>query len=450
MHSEIDSAAPDQVLEGRILKKVSWRILPVLLLGFFISFIDRANVGVLYGPLTHALGLTASSFGLAAGLFYIGYLLFEIPSNLAMVKFGARIWLGRILVTWGLVTIALAAAQGVTSFYVLRILLGVAEAGFYPGALFFLTLWYPPRALARAYSIFEVCIPVSLAIGSMLTSTLLLMHGFWSLAGWQWVFILEGVPAVALGVYIFIVLPDRPDKAKWLTLEEARYLNAQLPASKENVEGEWGKVLVIFRSAMAWVFSALYFSFVIGFWAVTYFLPKIVQERFHVGAVQAGFISAIPWVAAAIAILIVAKTSAKAGDRRWHMLVLLGLAGIGLFVSAAVESPVIALFGICLGAAGMQASTPLFWTMPSTVFRGAMTAIALAMINSLGNLSGLAGPWILGVLNEATGNSRVGLYIMSGFFFLSALLAFAVSTSVTRRSTIGGEVRSVERSLGTY
>jgi sugar phosphate permease len=445
----IDGGAPDQALESRILRKVGWRILPILLLGFFISFIDRANVGVLYGPLTHSLGLTASSFGLAAGLFYIGYLVFEIPSNLAMAKYGARVWLARILVTWGLVTVALAAAQGATSFYLLRILLGVAEAGFYPGALFFLTLWYPPRALGRAYSLFEISIPASLAIGSLLTSSLLLLDGAWGLAGWKWVFILEGLPAVALGLYIFFVLPDNPGKAKWLTTEETRYLNSQLVTRHDDVASDMSKVAVIFQSAMAWILAALYFSFVIGFWAVTYFLPKIVQERFHVGVVQAGAISAIPWVVAVLAIIVVSRTSAQTRDRRWHMLVLLGLAGVGLLMSAAVASPVLALVGIAMGAAGMQAATPLFWTMPAAVFRGSMTAVALAMVNSLGNLSGLAGPWILGFFSDVTGSSRVGLYIMSGFFFLSAILAFAVSTAVTRRRDVSGSP-SLEQPIGSY
>ncbi|ABE29377.1 major Facilitator Superfamily protein [Paraburkholderia xenovorans LB400] len=445
----IDGGAPDQVLERRILRKVGWRILPILLLGFLISFIDRANVGVLYGPLTHSLGLTASSFGLAAGLFYIGYLVFEIPSNLAMAKYGARVWLARILVTWGFVTVALAAAQGVTSFYILRILLGVAEAGFYPGALFFLTLWYPPRALGRAYSLFEISIPASLAIGSLLTSSLLLLDGVWGIAGWKWVFILEGLPAIALGLYIFFVLPDNPDKATWLTAEETCYLNSQLLTRHESAKSELGKVAVIFQSGLAWIFAALYFSFVIGFWAVTYFLPKIVQERFHVGVVQAGAISAIPWIVAVLAIIVVSRTSAKTRDRRWHMLVLLGLAGIGLLMSAAVASPILALIGIAMGAAGMQAATPLFWTMPSTVFRGAMAAVALAMVNSLGNLSGLAGPWILGFFSDVTGSSRVGLYIMSGFFFVSAILAFAVSTAVTRRRDVIGSP-SLEQPIGSY
>ncbi|MCR4470432.1 MFS transporter [Burkholderia sp. SCN-KJ] len=438
----------NEQLERNLFRKISWRLMPLLLLGYFISFIDRANVGVMYTPLTKALGLTPSGFGLAAGLFYIGYLLFEIPSNVAITKYGARVWLSRILITWGLVTVALAASQGAKSFYVLRILLGVAEAGFYPGVLFYLTLWYPKRSLHRAYSIFEVCVPIALAAGSIVTSGLLLLDGARGFAGWQWVFVLEGVPAVALGFYMFKYMPARPQDARWLTPDEAKFINQQVAVPVERHESETTLLLKIAKDGLSWVFSALYFSFVIAFWSVTYFLPKIVQERFHVGAVDAGLISAIPWVAAVAVILIVSKTSSRTGDRRWHMLVLLCAAGLGLFLSAYVQSPVIALIGLCLGAAGMQGAVPLFWTMPSLVFQGAMNAIALAMVNSLGNLSGLAGPWILGLLTELTGNSRAGLYVMSGFFFFSAFLAFAVSTSITRKherrqSTQPGEVLGV-------
>lgn len=425
-------ASPNPALERAILKKVSWRLMPVLMLGLFISYVDRANLGVLFTPLSQDLGLTASGFGLAAGLFYLGYLIFEIPSNMAMVKFGARRWTARIMVSWGVVTVALATVHSETALYTLRILLGVAEAGFFPGILFYLTLWYPPRALGRSYAILEIGIPVSLALGSALTSALLAMHGFWGLVGWRWVFILQGLPAILLGVYIFLAMPDRPAKAKWLSQSEKDYLESQIPTGGHATD-ELKQLPIILKNGLAWVFAVLYFSMVIGFWAVTYFLPKIVQERFHVDAVHAGFISSLPWVAAAIAIYVVSKTSAKTGDRRWHLLICLSGSALGLYLSAATQSPMLALIGLSMGAAGMQASVPLFWTMPSSVFRGAFAAVAIALINSVGNTSGLAGPWVLGFFSDLTGSTRTGLYWMSGFFLFSALLAFYLSTRTSRR-----------------
>jgi nitrate/nitrite transporter NarK len=243
---------------------------------------------------------------------------------------------------------------------------------------------------------------------------------------------LQGAPAIILGIYIFFVLPDRPKNASWLSDEEKQYLESRVTIRVESAQTTLKHLPEILKSKMAWFFAVIYFSMVIGFWSITYFLPQIIRERFHVDTIQAGFISAIPWAVAAVAIYVFAKTSASTGDRKWHMFSLLTTAGIGLLLSAATNSPVLALVGISLGAAGMQASVPLFWSMPSAAFTASMTAIAIAMINSLGNISGLAGPWVLGFFQDLTGSSRTGLYLMSGFFFLSAILAFTMSRHVSR------------------
>ncbi|QBR04320.1 MFS transporter [Paraburkholderia pallida] len=436
--SETQDSFPDSGIERRILVKISARLMPALMLGIFVSYIDRANLGVLFGPLSKDLGLTASSFGLAAGLFYVGYLLFEIPSNMGMVRFGARVWIARIMITWGAVTVTLAATQGTTSLYILRILLGVAEAGYYPGVVFFLTLWFPPRMLTRAYATLTICVPISLAVGSILTSLMLGMHGIAGLAGWRWVFILQGLPAILLGFFTFLALPDRPGNAKWLSNEEKNYLTTQLPVAREAESVNLRHLPSILRSRSAWVLSFLYFSTLIGVWAVTFFLPKIVQERLHVGSVDAGLISSIPWICAAILTFIVGRTSERPATRRWHMLILLGLAAIGLFTSATVDSPYTAIAGLCFGAAGMQAAVPLFWTIPTSMFRGASAAIAIALINSLGNTSGLAGPWLFGIFRDLTGSSSVGLYAISAFTLVAAVLSFAMSTVADAAQKIGG------------
>lgn len=438
MATEIPDDSPNPKLERAILRKVSWRLMPILLLGLFISYMDRANLGVLGEPISSDLGLTASAFGLAAGLFYVGYLIFEIPSNMAMVRFGARIWIARIMISWGLVTVMMAFIQGATSLYILRILLGVAEAGFFPGVLLYLTFWYPARALARSYSIFEIGVPVALALASVITSALLVLDGVLGISGWRWAFFLQGVPAILLGIVVFRYLPDRPSKAAWLNQEEKDYLESQVHVPEADSKSDMKALPKILTNAVAWSFALLYFSMLIGFWSITFFLPRIVKERFAVDTIQAGLISSIPWVFAAIAIYVIGKTSAKTGDRKWHLFGCLGAAGIGLALSAAVGSPVLALIGIALGAAGMQASVPLFWSMPSTYFAGAAAAISLAMINSVGNLSGLIGPYILGFFQDATGNSRTGLAIMAVFFFIAAVLAVVMSTLVTRRTAVHG------------
>jgi nitrate/nitrite transporter NarK len=278
----------------------------------------------------------------------------------------------------------------------------------------------------------QIAIPVSLALANVLTSSLLGLDGVAGLDGWRWVFILQGIPAVALGIYIFFVLPERPSKAKWLNAQERTYLEEQVSEQIDETSHDVKHLPTVLKNPVAWVFSALYFCTVIGFWSLTYFLPQVVQERFKVGAVESGFISALPWVFTAAAVVFVIWSTARTGDRKWHMFISLMVAGAGLFLAAYTDSPWIALIGLSLGAAGMQAVSPVFWTMPSTIFAGATAAIAIAMINSLGNLSGLAGPWLLGILKDATGSTQSGLAIMAVFFVVAAFLAFAMSNYTDR------------------
>lgn len=419
-------------IERKLFLKVTLRIIPILILCFFINYIDRANLGVLFSPLSKELHLSASAFGLAAGIFFLGYLVFEVPSNMAIVRFGARLWIARIMISWGIVTCLLAATHSVPMLYTLRFLLGVAEAGFFPGVLFYLTFWYPRHLLGQAYLTLELSVPVSLALGSVVTAGLLLMDGVGGIAGWRWAFALEGIPAVLMGILVLFILPDNPDKAKWLTQEERDYLASRIEPDPGHSKADLKELKAVIFDSLTWLFIALEFSIIIGFWAVTYFLPKIVQERFQVGPVDAGFIAAIPWLAAIFGIALAAWTSRKTGDRKWHLLITLLISAIGLCVTARAESPVVALLGICFSAAGVQAAVPLFWTIPAMSFSGARAAIAIAFINSFASTAGLVGPWILGVSHDLTGTSRAGLYVMSAFFLVSAFLAFHVSQSRSR------------------
>ncbi|WP_430296908.1 MFS transporter [Sinomonas sp. B1-1] len=417
----------DPIMERQVFRKMAIRLLPILMLGMFISYVDRANLGVLAKPMSLDLGLTAAAFGLAAGLFYIGYLVFEIPSNMMLVKVGARLWIARIMVTWGIVTMLMSLIQNEFTLHIMRILLGVAEAGFSPGVYLFLAFWCPPRMLVRAYSLVQVSIPIALAIASALTSSLLLMDGVLGLAGWRWTFLIEGIPAILLAAYIFFALPDRPGKAKWLTMEEKDYLARSVVQPSASAKQELKHLPQAFRRFSAWAFSLTYFCMTIGFWAITYFLPTIVQERFKVGAVESGFISGIPWIISAVAVILVGRSVARTGERTWHMVGAMVVAASGLFTASLTDNAVWALVGITLAAAGFNAVIPTFWTMPAQVYIGGLAAVSIAMINSLGNLSGLAGPVVLGFLKDATGNTRVGLMIMACFFVAAAALNFALS-----------------------
>lgn len=433
MMSRTNAAAGPEI-EAGIYHKTMSKIIPVLMVGMFVSYLDRANLGVLAAPMSKDLGLSATQFGLAAGMFYLGYLVFEIPSNMALVRFGARKWIARIMLTWGIVTLGMALIHDATHLYITRILLGLAEAGFSPGVYLFLAYWCTPRLLTKTYTWFNLAVPISLCIASALTSSLLLLDGVLGLAGWRWAFVLESLPAIALAIYIFVKLPDRPAAATWLSEAEKAHLAETGTQSQASGGHELKHIPAVLRRPSAWLFALTYFCFTIGFWAITYFLPTIVREQFKVGAVAAGFISSIPWLLAGAVSLVVAKSVTRTGERTWHMTGVLLLGAVGLFIGASSGNPYLALIGVSLGAAGFFGALSPFWTMPAQVFTGGIAAVGIAMINSIGNLSGLVGPYVLGSLKDATGSTNAGLLVMSGFFVLAAILAYVMSKWTDRQT----------------
>ncbi|MET9565116.1 MFS transporter [Streptomyces tauricus] len=426
MTNPVGAEAPPDI-EVRIYRKMLLRIIPIMMLGMFISYIDRANIGVLAEPMSNDLGLTSAAFGLAAGLFYIGYCFFEIPSNMAMAKFGARRWIARIMLSWGVVTMLMGVVQNEATLYVVRVMLGIAEAGFSPGALLFLAMWCPPRMLTKTYSMMNLAVPVALAIGSVVTSALLSMHGLLGIAGWRWAFLIEGVPAILLGIYIWFRLPNSPREVSWLDESEKAYL-ARSGAQGENASAhEFRQLSAVLRRPAAWMFVLLYFCMSIGYWSITYFLPTIVREQFDLSDAGAGFVSAIPWAFSAVVMLLVARNVTRTGERTWHLTVLQLAGAVGLVVAASSGSAVIALVGISFAGAGFFGSLSTFQSMPAQVFAGSLAAVALAMVNGLASLSGLAGPYVVGVLKDATGSTDRGLLIMSGFFVIAAVLTYFMS-----------------------
>jgi MFS family permease len=445
-----NTRGPD--IDTAIYRKTMTKIIPILMMGLFVSYLDRANLGVLGPPISKDLGLTATQFGLAAGLFYIGYLVFEIPSNMALVRFGARKWIARIMLTWGIVTIGMAFVQDASQLYIARILLGLAEAGFSPGVYLFLAYWCAPRLLTKTYTWLNLAVPIALCIASALTSSLLLLDGVLGFAGWRWAFFLEGLPAIAVAVFIFIKLPDRPATATWLDENEKTHLAETSTQSHASGGHEWKHLPAILRRPSAWLFALTYFCITIGFWAITYFLPTIVREQFKVGAVTAGFISSLPWLLSGAVSLIVARSITRTGERTWHLTGVLLVGAVGLAFGALSGNPYIALTGVSLGAAGFFGALSPFWTMPAQVFTGGIAAAGIAMINSVGNLSGLLGPYVLGRLKDATGSTSSGLLVMSGFFVLAAILAFVMSRWTDRQTgglSSGGPAEAAVEIRGT-
>lgn len=415
-----------EIDEGKrqLNRKITRRIMPVLALGMFISYLDRANLGVISEPLSMDLGLTASSFALAAGFFYVGYLVLEVPSNMALAKTGARFWLGRIMMTWGVVTVLMSLMQTEWSLHVMRFLLGAAEAGYSPGVILYLAMWYSPKALGKAMSVLNLAVPIALCLGTVITTLILTLDGVAGVAGWRWVFILEGLPAIALAIVIFINLPSRPSKAKWLTQDEKQVLADSVTQTKTESIHQLRQLPKMLGNGSVWFFALTYFLILAGFWSITYFLPTIVKEQFGLGIIGSGLLSAVPWLVSIVVMAVVAKTTVATGDRKWHMTALMAAAALGLLVGVVSGNPVASLLGMSLAASGFFGVLSTFQAMIAQIYAGALAAVSIAFVNAVGNVSGLGGPYILGYFKDLTGSTDTGLLIMSASFALAAVCIF--------------------------
>lgn len=420
--------------QDKVFLKVKRHIIPIAILGLFVAFIDRTNLSVAGHSMSESLALSPTAFGLAAGLFYLGYILTEVPSNIALRRYGARRWIARIMISWGAVTVLTLFVNTAESLYLARFLLGIAEAGFYPGILFWMSFWLPSRSLTRAYSLFQLGIPISLALGSLFTAQLLRLDGIAGLHGWQWVFLIEGGAAVAMGFFTLKFMADKPEDAKWLSAEEklviANALEKEAVAEPESDRGHTHALREVFTSGAAWAYSVCYLFMMIGFWTVTYWLPQILQERLHVDSVEAGVLSAIPWVISGLSLLIVSKRVEKGGSLTGALVGVLIFCSIGFVISSLATSGLAAFVGLCM-AACIQAAVPLLFSFPTRHFNGARAAVALAMVNSVGSLGGFIGPVLLGWMKGATGSNQAGLLAMAGAFVIAALLA-AILPSILR------------------
>jgi MFS transporter, ACS family, tartrate transporter len=431
-----------------ILKRALPRLLPLLFLMTFASYLDRGNVSVLATSINTSLDMTATTFGFAVGLFFWGYVIFEIPSNVALHRFGGRIWLARIMISWGLVTGLTALVQTDWQFAIARFLLGAAEAGLIPGILYYLTSWVPRHRQQATFSLFQVAVPVSLLFTALVTSALLAaVQPFVSSdLEWRSVMVIQGVLTIVIGILALFLLPSRPREAKWLDADDAAYLERTIEAEGENTEPtrhDLGRVWRVLRSGRAWYLSVTALLMLTGSWAVIFWLPQIVAGYFKTDAVASGFISAIPWAVAIIALLVTRVTAMRTGDRRFHMLIALGIGAIGLLVSALVSNGVVAVAGLSLALAAVQVSIPLLIGVQSMVFTGVMTATVLAMVNSIGSFGGTIGPLIFGVSVDTFGGVAPAIAAMA-----IALAAAAVMAFFSERVALGRDVGTVSAPAG--
>lgn len=407
------------------------RLLPLLAVCYFLSYLDRTNVSVAALTMNKALGISATAFGLGTGLFFIGYFVVEVPSNIIMHKVGARRWIARIMISWGVVAAGQALVQGESSFYVARILLGVMEAGFFPGVILYLTLWFPAAQRARVVALFMVAVPLSTALGAPVGGLLLKLDGLAGLAGWQWLFIVEGVPTVLIGFVVLRWLTDHPKDATWLTPEQRSWLSTTLEAESRETSSRYTMTT---RQALVnprvLVLSMVYFAIVFGLYGLGFWIPTIIKKSL---AIQDNFtvtlLTAAPYAVGAIAIVVWGRLVDRRGRPALLTAIPMLVGGVALAVTAfGTSMPWLGYAGLSVCAIGIMASFPGFWTLPSLFMAGAAAAVGIAVINAIGNLSGFAGPYWVGWMTDLFGEAKWGLISIGSVMILGALVVLRLGS----------------------
>jgi ACS family tartrate transporter-like MFS transporter len=406
----------DEEYERRLFARIGMRYVPVLLAAFVIAFIDRVNVGFAQITAAKDLHMSAADFGFGSGLFFVSYWIFEAPSNYLLERIGARIWLARIMVCCGIVAAAMFFVSSAMQFNIARFSLGVVEAGLFPGVVLYLTYWFPRRYRARYISMFALGIPLSSVIGSPISGLLLGMDGMLGFKGWQWLYILEAIPAAVVGVLIWLLLVDGPDKAAWLSPEERAYVKDALARERaahpeQGGHGNLWQQLKLLGDPRVIVFALVFFGTGVPSYGLSIWLPQIVKG-FGLSNVETGLISAVPFICGSVAMIVWGRHSDRSGERIWHTVAAAWVAAAGLAACIWITSPWLALAALCVSAAGIYAVKGPFLSAVSESFSDKTAAVGIALVSSFGNLSGTAAPWLVGVIKDATGEFTLGLLFL--------------------------------------
>jgi MFS transporter, ACS family, tartrate transporter len=425
----VSESTVTRVDESRVFAKVAWRILPILTVAYVFNYLDRNNIGFAALTMNREIGLTATAFGRGAGMLFVGYCVLEVPSNMILYRVGARTWLARIMISWGLVSAATIFVTGPWSFYLLRFLLGAAEAGFFPGVAFYLGHWFPAEYRTRVIAWFMVAIPISSVVGGALSGTLLQMNGILGLAGWKWLFVLEGLPVALLGIAVLVVLTERPQDATWLTEQERQIILARVAGEMKH--NEVRQLLPALADPRVLILAAVQFGFLVGSYGVGIWLPQIVKvgqlSDFQVGLVTSGV-----YALASVAMILWANHVDRGGNKVVNLALACLLSGVGLVGAIVATNFWVSVAWLTVSLAGINGARGIFFTIPMRFLTGIALAGGLAFVNSIGTAGGFVGPQIMGWLVDRTGSYSTGLGALAGFLFASAAAAWSLKLFVKR------------------
>jgi D-galactonate transporter len=424
-------ALPDSAADA-VYRKVAVRLIPLLFLCYIAAYLDRVNVSFAKLQMQQALQLSESVYGLGAGIFFLGYFIFEIPSNVMLHKVGAGRWIARIMVTWALLSASMVFVNSALTFYVVRFLLGVAEAGFFPGIILYLTYWFPAARRGRATSLFLTAIAVAGLVGNPVSGWIMhSLSGVYGWQGWQWLFALEALPSIVLGVLAWFWLEDRVKNAQWLTAQE-RDLIARDIAAEEARKADGGLGMVL-TDAQVWLLAFVYFAMVSGLYGVTFWLPTIIKELGMPDPLEVGLVGAVPWAFGILAMTLMARSADRRQEYRWHTALSCVASAAGLMLSVAFHAnALLAMTGLTIAAMGIMAALPIFWSNPTALLGGTAAAMGIAFINSVGNLAGFAIPAIIGVIKDRTQSTDSGLHLLAALLVLGAIAVLVLRKPATR------------------
>jgi D-galactonate transporter len=430
----VATSHPGRADETSVYRKVTWRLVPFLMLCYVAAYLDRVNVGFAKLQMLNDLKFSETVYGLGAGVFFLGYFLFEVPSNIILHRVGARVWIARIMITWAVISGAFMFVRSAEMFYIMRFLLGVAEAGFFPGIILYLTYWYPAERRARIIATFMTAIPLSGVIGGPLSGWLMeSFAGVNGWAGWQWLFMVEAIPAAVLGIAVLLYLDNGIRSAKWLTEDEKRILEEKI-AHEGASKVVHPSIRAVFADRRVWLMALIYFCCVMGQYGLTFWMPTLIKAAGIKGVFNIGLFTAIPYAAAVAAMILFGRSADRHGERRWHVAIplLMGAAGLVGSVLSGTSTGLAVAF-LSLAAAGVLTSAPLFWSLPTAFLGGVSAACGIAAINSVGNLAGFVSPYMIGWLKDLTHSTNVGMYMLAAVLIGGAVAVLAVPARLVNR-----------------